>query len=229
MIAVVPSHQRRGIGTELLRRCESYLQERGADTLFAGPMSPLNPFYFGLYGGSESPGFLESDAAAEPFLTRRGYRVWDTCLVFQRLLADPIRVADPRFAALRRQCEVYLAPQSGTASWYQECVLGPLELLEFRLKEKATAQTVARATVWEMDSLCRRRNEASVGIVEVEVRPELRRQGLAKFLLTHLLLNLQDQYFSTTEVQTMEKNEAAVSLYRGLGFEPVDVGRIYRK
>lgn len=229
MVAVRPSHRRRGIGTELLRRCESYLRERGAEMLCAGPMRPLNPFYLGLYGGSESSGFLASDAAAAPFLARHGYQVWDTCLVFQRHLASPVRTADARFTDLRRRFEIYLAPQTGTVSWWQECVLGPLELLEFRLKEKATAQTVARAAVWEMDSFTRRRNEASVGLFHLEVQEGYRRQGLAKFLLAHLLLNLQEQYFSTVEAQAMQENQAAIGLYRGLGFEQVDMGQIYRK
>jgi ribosomal protein S18 acetylase RimI-like enzyme len=229
LIAVAPSHQRRGIGSALLGRCEDYLRSRGAQTLYAGPKRPFNPFYFGLYGGSDSPGFLTSDTRAEPFLLRHGYQVHDTAQVLQRQLAEPIKTVDARFVGLRRRFEVYLAPRRGTTSWYQECVLGPLELLEFRLKERATAQTVARAVVWEMDGFGYRRNEAGVGIVDVDVRPDLRRQGLAKFLLAHLLLNLQEQYFTLTEAQVTEGNEAGLGLYQGLGFIPIDVGRIYRK
>src|SRR4051812_14861760 len=77
-IAVRPSHRRRGIGTELLRRTEAYLQVRGARAMQAGQRWPLNPFYLGLYGGSDLPGFLASDTDAEPFLTRQGYRVSET-------------------------------------------------------------------------------------------------------------------------------------------------------
>ncbi len=39
---------------------------------------------------------------------------------------------------------------------------------------------------------------------------------------------LQDQYFNLMEIQTMEKNAAAVKLFRGLGFEQVDVGHSYK-
>src|SRR5262249_32146597 len=42
MVAVRPSHRRRGIGSELLRRCEGYLRDGGARALAAGPMPPLN-------------------------------------------------------------------------------------------------------------------------------------------------------------------------------------------
>src|SRR5688572_13721055 len=67
MLAVRPRFQRRGIGAELLRLSEEYLQGRGAREFFAGPHPPLNPFYLGLYGGSNLPGFLDSEPLAEPF------------------------------------------------------------------------------------------------------------------------------------------------------------------
>src|SRR5207237_9658598 len=74
LIGVRPAFQRRGIGGNLLQRCESYLRERGATAFYAGLMHPLNPFYFGLYGGSELPGVLDSDAAMGPFLRKHGYQ-----------------------------------------------------------------------------------------------------------------------------------------------------------
>lgn len=229
MIVVHPSHRRKGIGSELLRRGEGYLQSKGAQIICAGPMRPFNPFYFGLYGGADSPGFLTSDPGTELFLTRNGYRVEESCQVLHRTLSGAISTIDPRFMHLRRRFEIFFALQTGIVSWWQECVLGPLELLEFRVKERTTAQTVARATVWEMEGFTRRRNEASIGIVDLEVREDLRRQGLAKFLLTYLLLNIQEQYFTLAETQVPERNQTAIKLYQGLGFEKVDEGRIYRK
>jgi ribosomal protein S18 acetylase RimI-like enzyme len=229
LVAVRPSHQRRGIGTELLRRCEAYLADRGATTIFAGPMRPLNPFYLGLYGGSESPGFLESDPAAGAFLKKRGYVVHDTCLVFHRALDSPINVVDPRFAGIRRRFELVAGPRRGAATWWQEAVLGPLELLDVRLTDKATGEVVAGAAAWEMVGHSHRWQAPAVGIVDLAVREELRRQGLGRFVVTALLRHVQEQFFARVEVQTMRRNEAALNLYRGLGFEQVDTGHIYRR
>ena len=64
LIGVQPAQRRRGIGRQLLERCEAYLRGRGARTLFAGQHPPLSPFYHGLYGGSELPGFLEIGRAS---------------------------------------------------------------------------------------------------------------------------------------------------------------------
>jgi ribosomal protein S18 acetylase RimI-like enzyme len=228
-IGVRPAYRRRGIGSELFRRCEAYLRERGARTLWAGPMPPLNPFYFGLYGGSDQPGFLISDADAAPFLEAHGYQPADTCLVFQRRLDQALNIVDGRFPALRRQFEVRVESAMSRKSWWQECTLGPLELIEFRLVEAQTSAVAARTEVWEMELFSWRWGLPAVGIVDLVVRDDLRRQGLGKFLLTSLLRYLQEQYFGVVEIQAMERNHAAVGLYQRLGFNQVDVGRIYRQ
>jgi GNAT superfamily N-acetyltransferase len=191
-------------------------------------MYPLNPYGFGVYGGSSSPGFLESDPLAGPFLERRGYAKENTCLVFQAPLQGARPVADGRFAAHRLRYEVHASPFQGT-TWWQECILGPVELHEYRLQDKLTGRTVARALMWEMETYTGRWDEHAIGFTDIVVPEELRRQGLARFLLVQVLRYLRDQFFAVAEVQTRADNIAAVGLLRGLGFEQIDAGHIYRK
>jgi GNAT superfamily N-acetyltransferase len=212
----------------LLRRSEAYLRGRGARELYAGPLAPLNPFTFGLYGGSQSAGFLESDPAARPFLERHGYRAAAGRRVFQRLLNLPVAVADARFPACRQRYELLAGPYRG-ATWWEECVAGPLELHEFCLQDRASGQKAARVVVWEMETFSRVPGVHSVGVVALDVAPERRRQGLAKFLLAQLLRHLVDQFFSMIEAHTAADDEAAMSLLRGLGFAQVDAGQQYRR
>jgi ribosomal protein S18 acetylase RimI-like enzyme len=229
-IGVRPSYRRVGIGSELLRRAENYLSARGASVILAGEGAPNNPFYFGLYGGSESSGFLASDTASEPFLARSHFEpAAETGLVFQRRLEGPVNAADARFLAIRRKCELVAMPHRGKATWYREAALGPIELLDAILRDKTTGQEVARASAWEMVGFCQRWGVPTVGIVDLQVHPELRRQGLAKFLMVHLMRYIQEQFFSLIEVQAPEKNTAVVALYRGLGFELIDTARTFRK
>jgi ribosomal protein S18 acetylase RimI-like enzyme len=229
LAAVAPSHQRQGVGSELLRRGEDYLRTRGARVLYGGSTADWNPFYQGLYGGSESAGFLASDPAAAPFLAKHGYQPWRAYPVLQRRLTGSVALADGRFAGLRRRFELRVVPRRGVASWWRECVLGPLELIDFRLEEKVTGKLAARASVWEMEAFSRLWNEASLGLLDVEIRPDLRRQGLARFLLAQTFRYLQDQYFSIVEAEVAEGDEPATKLFLGAGFAQVDTGRIYRK
>jgi len=229
MIGVIPSHRRRGIGSELLRRCEDYLRGRGAVELLAGGMPPLNPFYLGIYGGSDSPGFLLSDAAAEPFLARHGYRAQDVCHVFHCRLSHAYNVVDARFANLRNRFDIRAQARGRPASWWQAAILGPLEMLEFAVEDKTTHEIAGRVSVWEMEGFSHRWNESALGLVDVEVQEGMRRQGLAKYLLSQALRYLRDQYFTLAELQVPESNEAGRRLCQSLGFKQVDTGRMYRK
>jgi GNAT superfamily N-acetyltransferase len=82
LLGVIPVYRRSGIGTELLHRSEAYLRAKGARELYAGPSPHRNPFYLGLYGGSNSAGVLASDTAAGPFLLHHGYRPVESFLIW---------------------------------------------------------------------------------------------------------------------------------------------------
>ncbi len=229
VVAVRPGGCRRGIGSELLRRAEAYLRDRGARTIYFGAMRPLNPFYLGVYGGSELPGVLVSEAAAEPFLQKHGYELWDSCAVLQLNLEQEPEIADPRFLALRRAYTLETVTRPVSKRWFEEAVLSPCELLRFELRESRTGTAVAAGMFWEMDLYGWRWHQSCAGIIEVDVAESHRRQGLGKYLMHHMLHYLHEQFFTLVEVQTMQRNLAAISLYRGLGFREVDQGRVYRK
>lgn len=228
-LGVVPSHRRRGIGTELLRRCEQYLRERGVQTLLAGPMTPHNPFTFGLYGGCQSPGFLDSNTTLGPFLLKRGYTVRASVLVMQRHLDRPFNIIDARFPALRKRFEVRSLPRRGSTDWYEECVRGPLDYLPFRIEDKGTNREMGRCSVWEMEPFGQNWNESAVGILDVGVEPAMRRQGVARLLLGNVMRFLHDQYFTLVEAHVPADNTAALQLFRGLSFQRVDEGKLYQR
>jgi ribosomal protein S18 acetylase RimI-like enzyme len=223
-LGVVPEYRRQGIGAALLRQCEEYLRQQGATTLVAGSMSPCNPFGFGVYGGSDSPGFLDSDPLCRPFLEQQGYQVQDTALVMHRPVSQKLTLVDARFALHRQRFDIhnrYLPAKN----WWRECVLGPIDAVEYLLVDRQANKAVARAVLWEMETFRPRWDDHAVGILGLEVAPELRRQGLGKFLLVKILLHLQEQYFTLVEMQIPEKNTAALDLLRQLDFQPADSGR----
>ncbi len=229
MVAVRPAQRRQGIGTELLRRCEAYLQQRGARAILAGPAPPNNPFYFGLYGGSDQPGFLVSDELAGPFLQHRGYETGAGTAVLQRQLQKPLRLSDHRFVTCRQQYEIVAEEAPARPTWWQNCMLGMITPMELTLTDKKTGHTLAEAQITEMDTFSARWNQPAVGISHLNVEPESRRQGLGKFLMMQVLRFLQEQCFEIAEMQIASDNEAALLLAQQLGFEQVDTGRVYKK
>ena len=228
VLGVMASHRLRGVGSELLRRGEQYLRDRGATTVVAGPMAPANPFTFGLYGGADSAGFLDSHPAARPFFEKRGYRAARSCGVFRRPLEKVTLPNDPRFAGLRARYEIVAAPYTH-AGWWRECVLGPIEAVVYRLEDKRTRRTDAEAILWDMELYTPAWGVACVGLVDLVVAQEQRQQGLAKYLLSQVLRHLRDQPFHLFEARVDLDNDAAMALLRSLQFDQVEVGHGYRR
>jgi ribosomal protein S18 acetylase RimI-like enzyme len=218
-----------GIGAGLLEQAESYLRQRGVESVYAGPHWPRGPFYQGLYGGSELPGFLASLADLHTFLTHKHYRVCQEVAVLRRRLRDPVKLIDPRLPRLRQQVEFNIGARKFLGSWWQECIMGPVEPLEFSLTDKTSGEHVATALGWYMEGFGGRAEAPAAGIVHLEVKEGRRRAGLGKLFLTEILRALQGQYFESAEVQVDQTNTVGLHLCHAFGFEQVDVGRIYQK
>jgi ribosomal protein S18 acetylase RimI-like enzyme len=228
-VLVRPSYRRQGIGRELARRAEEYLRQRGAKDVVFGSMWPDNPYLFGLYGGSNSPGVLASEPDAGPFLKALGWQPAEQVLVLQKKLDAPLTVADPRFGHLRRRYDAQVLRAAGVGSWWEECVWGTLEPVEMRMTDKLTDLPAARSVVWELEGFSWKWNYPSAGLIDVQVRDDLRKQGLGKLLVAHVLRFLQDQFFAIAELQVPAANEPAVGLCKSLGFDQIDTGHVYRR
>jgi ribosomal protein S18 acetylase RimI-like enzyme len=229
LLAVRPAYQRHGVGSDLLKQSENFLSQAGATTLLAGGVWPTAPFYFGLYGGASYSGLLRSDPAGHPFLQKHGYVAGASKAVFQRNLTEPLVVVDGRFAALRKRCEVRIKPRTGVSTWFEECVLGSVELFEFVLEERVTQKPLACITVWEMDGIGYEWQMPAIGIVDMVVQPGLRKQAMGKFLLYQMLRYLQEQFFGTAEVHIDSSNTPALDMARKFGFAQVDEAIAYAR
>lgn len=228
-IAVKNGFLRLGIGTKLLEAAENYLKSNGATLILAGGMKPNNPFYFGLYGGSDSPGFLYSDAAAGPFFESKGYKQAARCIVIQRNLDEVISVADPRFTFLKRRFDFEVVPRMRPETWWKVCLWGEIEPVECQLVDKETKEVKARASYWEMTEFGQKWGTPAVGLLDLDVAEDMRGQGLGKYLLYQTLRHLQEQFFQTVEMQVVDGNLPALELFEKLGFDCVDEGYCFGK
>jgi ribosomal protein S18 acetylase RimI-like enzyme len=217
------------VGRALVSAAEQYLRDGGAEVIYAGGMRPLNPFYLGLYGGAELPGFLESDGDASPFLQACGYREADRALVFHRDSRIRTGLFDMRFSRLRRMVDLEIDAGAAQPTWWWSSVMGLFDQLRVRLVSRESGRAIAEASCWEMVGFSRTWGRRTVGLVNVHVEESMRRRGIGKLLLSELLARLRDEGIELVEVQTMQRNQAAVGLYRSLGFEQVDEGVIYRR
>ena len=161
LIAVSPAHQRKGHGSELLRRAESYLREAGSRVLQAGGSWPESPFYFGPMAGR----FLRTvqRRGRASVLRKHGYvparRSWCGSVISTSRWPSDGRFAG--FATMRSASSA-----SGVTSWYEECVLAR-SVLRFRAGRQS--QRRWRDLVWEMDGIGYKWQMPAIGIVETVV------------------------------------------------------------
>ena len=144
----------------------------------------LNSFYLGLYGGSELPGMLESDAVAQQTFTSHGYREIDRTLLFRRNLSTFEAVVDRRQMQVRRQMVVEVVVDPPTRTWWEACTLGMFDLVRFALVPRSGGSAVATAMFRRMELLPSVLQPPSLGLIEVWVEESARRRGLAIFLLS---------------------------------------------
>lgn len=227
ILLVHPQWRRQGIGSELLRRAEDYLRQHGAVEIYFGGHRPLCPFYWGLYGGSEPSGVLESDSDAQPFLQKHGYRAVATHVVYQRVLdGRPYEVEGPA-VLWKAKSEFQVVPRPVHNNWFEACAAAPLEMLRFQLV--CEGQLLAQIDMWEMELFGWRWKQPSVGLLDLVVAEGYSDQGLEQLLLTQSLQYLEEQYYTLVEIHVPDQAQNLRKLLRHLGFEIVDRGIIYRR
>jgi ribosomal protein S18 acetylase RimI-like enzyme len=205
------------------------LRHQGAEVVYGGCVYPLNPFYFGLYGGSELPGILDSDAASRRLYEQSNYQVADRVIVLQKDLHGFRVPMDRKHLQARRTTRTEITADPPPSTWWEACTTGPFPRQRHTLVRRTDNQTLAAATWRGMEPLSIGWGVNAVGLIHIEVDEEFRRQGYGSYLLNEVFSHLHSTGATVVETQTMERNAGALAFYKSLGFERIDSGVIYRK
>ena len=229
LILVEPGCAETEAAAGLLEQCEAYLQRRGANVLFGGAIYPLNPFYLGLYGGSELPGVLDTDSPALDAFKSHGYAEIDHTFIQHHELTNFEPRIDRRQMQIRRQMLVEVTEDPPARSWWDACTTGDFDLTRFELVPSDRGSAVASATFRSMEPTGTATIGRAVGLMDLQVDESYRRRGLAVFLLSEAFRQFIRRGIMLVEVQCRRRNVAAVGLFEQLGFESVCLGSVFRK
>jgi ribosomal protein S18 acetylase RimI-like enzyme len=229
MIMVDPDYRRRGIGRELMKHGEAYLRSRGATTWQAGPAAPHDPFYFGIYGGSQPAGFLASDPLAAPFLAAHGYAPARQRVILQRQLDDKSTPSAWKVLALRKATKL-AAPEVATPrDWWWSTRAGRLDSIELALFLKSGGDPVAVVTVVGLDFYVPRWQQRAIGLMDLHVPEGQRRKGYGVALLVEVCRRVKEEMITLVEAHADSSDEASLGVLHAAGFRQVDTGTVYRK
>jgi ribosomal protein S18 acetylase RimI-like enzyme len=229
MLLVDQDCRRRGIGRELIARAEAYLTERGARVILAGGLRPWAPFYLGLYGGSELPGVLVSDTAGQACFAASGYYAQCPCTIYHRDVTTFRPTIDRKQMRIRRATQIENYPDSGPNDWWEACLYGSFDCTKHGLFDRASGKLLASAMSWGMELISARWGARAMGVVNVAVADEVRRQGHATYLLGDICRQAKEQGVAVVQTQTYGDNPAAMALLESFGGKVIDTGSVFRK
>ena len=229
VVQVAEHEQREAIARGLLERCEAYLTGGGARTLFAGCVQPAHGFYLGLYGGSESPGVLESDAATLTLFRNAGYVEVREQAILQRPRAVFRPPVDRQQMQIRRQYQVQSQADPPPTTWWEAWTVGQLDRVRHRLFARQASEPCGEVLAWNREHAPGDFGTPAVGLLNLQIQPELRGQGLGTFLVAEALRAMQGSGVVLVEVQADASNQPGLALSRKLGFQQVDRGWVLRK
>ena len=228
-LLVHPERRRQGIGRELIERARQYLLERGSTTIHPGPGPGLDPFYCGLYGGSESAGFLSTDEGVAEFLASCGFDAGDRFAIYQRPLElESAEAVDLRSVQWKRQVRIEISAQNADGDWWWNTRFGRLDYVRFRLLKNDSDELMASLTLVGLDQFIPKWNSRAIGLADIHVVEQHRRQGLGRMLISETLRRLKQETISLVEAHASESDDALTGLLSACGFQRIDAGIQYR-
>jgi ribosomal protein S18 acetylase RimI-like enzyme len=219
----------RALTAGLLAESEAYLRRRGSKVLYGGCINPLNPFYVGFYGGSEMPGVLVSDHVAAKLFTETGYETIDRTVVMDSDLEHFRTPVGRQQLQNRRRYRVDMETNAAPRTWWEACTDPPSESARFVVFPADGGPACGSVTFWIIEPLSTVYGHPTAGLTRLVIDQPHQRQGLATYLNSEAMRQLQIGGVTHVEVQTMQSNTAAIALYKKLGFVTVDEGLVLRK
>ncbi len=228
MLLIEPGRDDPALEQGLFAAAERYLRSRGAQVFYAGGQPPMDPFYRGIYGGSEFAGVLDSHSAFAVAARRAGYEPAARTIVLEADLAKP-DPRDPKSPLLRRQARIEIADDARMSGWWDAQALGLFRPSRFTLVDRTVNAQIASAWTWEIaGGFGVGDGRSRTALIDLVVEPSLRRKGFGRHFVTEVMRRTREQNTDVLSTQTSAENAPALALYASLGFEPVDSATLYR-
>lgn len=217
------------IARELLAASETYLRARGASVLQGGCCFPVDPFYLGLYGGSQLSGVHASDTRLCELFRGAGYSITSTRRVLQRPLAGFRPPVDRAQMQSRRTHVVQATPDPRSESWWEACTTGQTERARIDVRPRSGGGPGGSVVLWDLQPIAMSWGVRARGIVDVKFSTPEVNVELAVFLLAEALRHAQSEGATLAELHVACDDPLAESVYAKLGFSEVDRVFLFRR
>jgi GNAT superfamily N-acetyltransferase len=229
LLLVAPHENRPMIASELMAASEDYLRCHGATQIYAGSQFPLNPYYLGMYGSSDTAGVLNSNIGWVHLLGNSGYQPKARRVLAGRTLVGFRPPVDRKQMQVRRKFKVsepsYVLPDN----WWDACVWSLHEWTRLDLVLPGGGEPIISATFWDVEPLGHNWGLQTVGLVQVDDTPEARQEGLTTYLLAEALRQFQTAGYAQFEAQALSTDVSLRAIFAELGLTEYDEGVLWIK
>ncbi len=229
VVVVRPDCPEAEVAAGLIERCEDYLRQRGAKVFYGGGLAPMNPFYVGLYGGSDLPGILDSDTVARQAFAARGYQEIERLSVLRCDLNAFESIIDRRQMQVRRQMLAEVTVDANSQSWWEASTIGEFDLTRFVLVPRTGGSPIASAVFRNMEPGGFNPAYRASGLINITVDEDYRRRGLSLFLLSEAFRQFQRQGIQHVETQVRQSETVILQILRKVGFQQTQQGGLWRR
>jgi ribosomal protein S18 acetylase RimI-like enzyme len=172
---------------------------------------------------------LSSDKPAQALFAEHGYRPEQHSLVLHRDLSQFRPVVDRQQMQIRRHTIIQTSIDPPTSTWWEACLFEPLERVKCLLLPREGGAPLASVYFWNMETMLGTWGVRALGVVDLVVGIEGKRQGNGTYLLGEALRQFHAQGLALAEVHVGDDNGPALALFEKLGFNEVDQAIDYRK
>lgn len=211
----------------LIQSAVLHLRQKGSKVIYAGGRYPLNPFYWGIYGGSEYSGFLADHPGIHQALTRNHFQESARNVLFEYNLAknEPRHVKN---AILKRESRLRILEEENPQCLWTTLAVELFHPLVVELFDRHEKERLGSATLWPMSIYGREQDKSLIGMIDVWIDQTQRRRGFGRLLITETVKCAMELSYDKLCVQTDASNLPAINLYQALGFTATDSTVFYR-
>ena len=214
------------VANTLLKMSVDYCRAKGAATIHAGCFFPHSPFYLGLYGGSRLPGVIEQDQQVLAGFKEFGFVEHDQIIILELQLSELTSIMGRQQMSVRRNYLINASSDPIEQSWWESCTLGVAGRERFTVINKRSKEVSGTVSYWDMQPLSNSYAGKARGLYNLSVNEDLRRGGIATYLVGESLKHLAKSGVTMVEAQTRSSDAASQALFEKLGFKKTSSGTL---
>lgn len=228
-LCVVPCDGEASVAAALLARAEQQLLEDAIASCQFKPMLPNGCFYLGLGPGDSMAGATTSERRVCDWIGKAGFVSCLPTNQWELDLADYQPPIDRVQIQIRRGCHVERLADEPALPWWQACLLGHTDPIQFRLTSRSDGELLCEALYWSVAAELQSVPESLLWLWPPQVPSEAQVADQIVFLLGEACRQLQAERVDTIRTVSAASDTRLNAILRRLQFKAIHNGVVFEK